>query len=234
VERFEITTVYTHPDAQADIILVHGLNGHPKKTWASKDGKFWPVDFLPESLANQHSNILVYGYNADVYSTSNDHGASNDFIFQHAQTLVTSLTTHRKNASSTRAPIIWVAHSLGGILVKSALLYSDRVRTAHHEELRSIYVSTYGIIFLGTPHTGSNLASWGRVLQAMSDAVMAKRFFQTEPVLLRTLKRDSEKLQEINNSFLNIYPRFRVHMAHESQKTRLGLTRYLHGDLFID
>jgi hypothetical protein len=27
IARFEITGVYTHPDAKADIVLVHGLNG---------------------------------------------------------------------------------------------------------------------------------------------------------------------------------------------------------------
>ena len=27
IARFEVTGVYTHPDAKADIVLVHGLNG---------------------------------------------------------------------------------------------------------------------------------------------------------------------------------------------------------------
>lgn len=118
-----------------------------------------------------------------------------------------------------RNPIIWVAHSLGGILTKSALLYSNDVRNDHHEDYRSIFVSTYAIIFLGTPHTGSDIATWGHVLQAMSDAVIPRRFFESEPVLLRTLKKDNETLQNINNHFLDIYQRFMIHMAHENHKT---------------
>lgn len=220
VARYEVSAVYTHPDAKVDIVLVHGLNGDPHKTWTARtNGVYWPADLLPDSLKKQHANILVYGYNADVYSTRNDRSASDNFIHVHAQTLVATLTNYRKSEETTRNPIIWVAHSLGGILVKRALLYSNDVRSADHEALRSIYVSTYGIIFLGTPHTGSDVAHWAGVLQHMSDAVVPKRFFETESVLLKTLKRDNETLQNINNHFLDVYQRFKINMAHENHKT---------------
>ena len=150
---------------------------------------------------------------------------SKNFIFQYAQTLVTNLAVYRQGNESLRNPIIWIAHSFGGILLKRALLYSNDVNDVNQEHLRSIYISTYGIIFLGTPHTGSGLAAWGRVLQAMSDAVVPRRLFNTEPILLKTLKRDSEQLQEINSRFLHIYERFRIHMVHENHKTSMLLTR---------
>ncbi len=225
ISRYEISGVYTHPDAKVDIVLVHGLNGDPVRSWRGKNGVYWPTDLLPASLQDRPANVLVYGYNADAYSRSNDDGASDNFIFQHAQTLVTHLTKYRKSEGTSTNPIIWVAHSLGGILVKRALLYSNDVRAPYHEEYRSIFVSTYSIIFLGTPHTGSGVAGWGHVLQAMSDAVIPRKFFDTESVLLKTLKKDSERLQEINNHFLDIYQRFNIHMAHENHKTDLRTTR---------
>ncbi|KAL8341906.1 hypothetical protein RB601_005287 [Gaeumannomyces tritici] len=218
--RYDVSAVYTHPDAKVDIVLVHGLNGEPKRTWAAKDnGVYWPADLLPPSLKGRHANILVYGYNADVYSNRKDKSPSDNFIHVHAQTLVAKLSIYRRSEETTRNPIIWVAHSLGGILVKRALLYSNDLQNRDQEPLRSIYVSTYGILFLGTPHTGSNLAVWGTVLQAMSDAVVPKGIFETESVLLRTLKKDNETLQAINNHFLDIYQRFRIHMVHENFKT---------------
>ncbi|KAI6529996.1 hypothetical protein MCOR16_004806 [Pyricularia oryzae] len=220
VSRYEVSAVYTHPDAKVDIVLVHGLNGDPQKTWTARtNGVYWPADLLPVSLKKQHANILVYGYNADVYSTRNDRSASDNFIHVHAQTLIATLTNYRKSEETTQNPIIWVAHSLGGILVKRALLYSNDVRNTAHAALRSIYVSTYGIIFLGTPHTGSDVAQWAGVLQHMSDAVVPKRFFESESVLLKTLKRDNETLQNINSHFLDVYQRFKIHMAHENHKT---------------
>ncbi|OAA59840.1 hypothetical protein SPI_06038 [Niveomyces insectorum RCEF 264] len=221
VSRFEVTGVYTHPNARVDIVLVHGLNGEPKRTWTAKNGLYWPAELLPETLKDCPANVLVYGYNADVYSRGHDSTASDNFIFQHAQTLVTHLTAYRKSEGTSNHPIIWIAHSLGGILVKRTLLYSNDVRAADHEAFRAIYVSTYAIIFLGTPHTGAGLATWGRVLQAMSDAVVPKKIFESESILLKTLKRDNERLQEINNHFLDIYQRFRIHMVHENHKTDL-------------
>lgn len=217
--------MYTHPDAQVDIILVHGLNGRPDATWTAPNRTFWPLDLLPAALRGVPANILVYGYNADVYCRHNDHSASSQFIHQHAQTLVTSLTLFRRGEGTSRNPIIWVCHSLGGILVKRALLYSSDVRAQFHEDFRSVYVSTFGIIFLGTPHMGSDAASWALMLQGMADSVVPKRFFESESVLLRTLKKDNESLVEINDHFMDIFQRFRIHMAHENHKTDIKGTK---------
>lgn len=167
-------------------------------------------------------NVLVYGYNADVYERSSNNKPCDNFVLQHAQTLVNTLTLHRKDEDTSRNPIIWVAHSLGGILLKRALLYSSDIRVANHEDFRSVFVSTYGIVFLGTPHTGSGLASWARILQKMSDSVVTRPFFRSESILLKTLKKDNERLQEINSHFLDIYQRFMIHMVHENQKSYIG------------
>lgn len=225
IARYEFTAVYTHPEAKVDVVLVHGLNGDPQRTWTAPNGVFWPTDLLPASLQTEHVNVLVYGYNADVYSGRNDRSASSNFIHHHAQTLVTTLAHYRKSEGTLNNPLIWVVHSLGGILTKRALLYSNDVRTQNHDDLRSVYVSTYGIIFLGTPHTGAGLATWGTILQHMSDVVIPRKFFDSEPHLLKTLKKDNETLQNINNHFLDIYQRFQIHMAHENQKTDIKGTK---------
>jgi hypothetical protein len=70
IKRFEVTEVYSHPDAKVDIVFVHGLNGGPRHTWTSKGPleTFWPTQLLPVSLKSAQARILVYGYNADVYT----------------------------------------------------------------------------------------------------------------------------------------------------------------------
>ncbi|KAM0240955.1 hypothetical protein ACHAPO_001757 [Fusarium lateritium] len=225
ISRYEVTAVYTHSEAKTDIVLVHGLNGEPDVTW-TKDGTFWPLDLLPTALRGTHANILVYGYNADVYSKGYDRTTSNHFINQHAEDLVTNLTLHRRSQGTSKNPIIWVCHSLGGILVKRALLYSHDVRGTHLEDLGSIYVSTFGLIFLGTPHIGSDTAAWGVMIQAMANALIPKRFFDSEPVLLKTLRKDNETLVNISSHFLDIYQRFEIHMVRENQKTNIKGKRF--------
>ncbi|ROT35735.1 hypothetical protein SODALDRAFT_381031 [Sodiomyces alkalinus F11] len=62
--------------------------------------------------------------------------------------------TFQKNGTASKNYISRHAqtNSLGGILLKAALL----------QPVPCMYVSTYGIIFLGTLHTGSDPAAWGR------------------------------------------------------------------------
>ncbi|CZT01681.1 uncharacterized protein RCO7_01901 [Rhynchosporium graminicola] len=229
IKRYEVTEVYTHPDAKVDIVLVHGLNGNPRNTWTAPNGVFWPSQLLPASLKSFQARILVYGYNADVYTFgSSKGGPSSDTIHQHAQTLLANLALERKSEDVSEHPIIWVAHSLGGILVKRALELSFDLQGNHDDDLRSIFVSTFGVIFLGTPHTGVDPAKWGVMLQGMVNALVPKKLFDTHSQLVKTLQSNNETLQNVNLKFLDIYPnRLRICMAHEGHPTDLKGTKRL-------
>lgn len=65
------------------------------------------------------------------------------------------------------------------------------------------------------------------MLQGMADAIMPRKLFESESVLLKTLKKDNETLANINNHFLDIYQRFRIHMVHENHKTDIKGTKYV-------
>lgn len=82
--------------------------------------------------------MLVYGYNADVatFGSTKGNGPSSDMIHQHAQTLLANLSLERKSEERTEVPIIWVAHSLGGILVKRALELSHDLSGKNADDLR--------------------------------------------------------------------------------------------------
>lgn len=94
VKRFGLTQLYApRGDPTVDIVFVHGLNGHPKDSWTSKSGCFWPVDLLPEALALLRPRILTYGYNATVAAFTD--GVSRDSIVSHAETLSSTLAANR-------------------------------------------------------------------------------------------------------------------------------------------
>lgn len=235
-------------------MFVHGLNGNPYNTWATPHA-FWPQDLLPQALEDQRCRILTYGYDANVGAftdgTSKDkihnhaeHLASRLVANRSVSDTRPALpeaysrrgSSHpllRRNIMLTipqlkkalERPIIFICHSLGGLVVKRCLIHCKNVRHAHTERLRSIYVSTYGILFLGTPHNGSDLAKWGTLLQNICSAVLPKKFFDTSPQLIEALKSNNETLQNINRLFIPIIDRFHVYMFHESKPMDLKGTR---------
>ncbi|THC99933.1 hypothetical protein EYZ11_000631 [Aspergillus tanneri] len=224
VKQFGLTQVYCSPEKpQVDVVFVHGLNGHPYNTWATQSGMFWPADLLPEVLGTSRVRILTYGYNANV--TAFTDGVSKDRILNHAETLASGLAANRNLRGCADRPIIFVCHSLGGLVVKRALIYCRNVSNEKIEHLRSVYVSTYGILFLGTPHNGSDVAKWGLLLQNICSAVLPRKFVETSPHLVKALRTNNETLQNINSLFAEIMGRFHIYFFHETLSTDVKGTR---------
>ena len=86
VSQYGLSELYSAPEPQVDIVLVHGLNGHPYNTWAThKPEVFWPTDLLPRALQDQSARILTYGYDASVGAFTD--GTSKDKLQNHAEHL---------------------------------------------------------------------------------------------------------------------------------------------------
>lgn len=58
--------------------------------------------------------------------------------------------------------------------------------------MNALLESTAGIVFLGTPHTGSNLADWARILTRFSSIVRS-----TNKSIVSFLKPGSEMLANL-------------------------------------
>ena len=75
---------------------------------------FWPEDFLPQAIPD--CRIASWGYNVDLRVTRRS--TSTATVFDHARTLLSDLADVRVTEDERKRPIIFVAHSLGGIVVK--------------------------------------------------------------------------------------------------------------------
>ena len=136
------------PNATVDICFIHGLTGDRESTWTA-DGQStpWPKTLLPPKL--NKARILTYGY--DAYIVRKGVAGSNRLI-DHAANLLHDLTTDRSSSNASSRPLIFVAHSLGGLVCKKAILLSRNNPEAH---LCGIFNCVKGVIFMGTPHKGS-------------------------------------------------------------------------------
>lgn len=77
-----------------------------------------------------------------------------------AESLVQELRANRQFSRALRRPIVFVCHGFGGVLVKKSLLYSSTRTATKVVHLWDMYISTFAIIFLGTPHGQTNKANW--------------------------------------------------------------------------
>jgi len=100
--------------------------------------------------------------------------------------------------------------------VKRALAFSSTRRAQAVEHLRSVFMSTYAIIFLGTPHNGVRKDSLLlRYQHAPLDRPGPSQF-------MLNLLRGSEMLQEITDQFAPLMKRFAVYNLWEQRKTKVG------------
>jgi hypothetical protein len=192
-----------------DIVALHGLNGHREKTWIAENGVHWLRDLLPEDLPQ--ARILCWGYDANTHAADR---VSSQYLYNHARTLVSDLCRKRKLTNSIDRPIIFIAHSLGGLVLKSALIHSDAARQGALAEHRSIKLSTHGILFMGTPHQGGNGVQLGQYL-----VNLASLFLAADDRLLKHLERNSEWLQQQQGQYGPISNDFVTKYAYEEYAT---------------
>jgi len=176
----------------SSIVFVHGLRGHRRETW-TKDDVCWPKELLSKEKALSHIRVLTFGYDANVVKLMGR--ASLSSLFEHSINLLNALSRERRQDARDR-PIIFVAHSLGGLLVKDALDRSDRFRNAN-PLLAPIFSATQGIIFLGTPHRGSGHMTLAKVVATVAQVAL----HSVDTSLIRDLERDSETLDRLRDSF---------------------------------
>lgn len=118
---FPVTVDRVQANHRSDIysiVAVHGLNPfntefHAEKTWSARDGQggevLWLRDFLPQQLPT--ARVLLFGYNSNVAFETSILG-----VREQAENLLNRLKLKRRGAPNR--PIVFVAHSLGGIVVK--------------------------------------------------------------------------------------------------------------------
>jgi hypothetical protein len=192
-----IQVLYDPSDAAIDICFIHGLTGDREKTWTA-DGQStpWPKKLLPPKL-NQ-ARILTYGYDAYIIRKS---VASSNRLIDYAADLLADLTSDRDSCHATSRPLIFVAHSLGGLICKKSILLSRNNPEIH---LQGVFNALKGVIFLGTPHKGAWIADWAKIPASAMGCLKS-----TNTKLLDILHTRSELLESIQIDFVHMVRQLR-------------------------
>ncbi|TVY12820.1 Protein SERAC1, partial [Lachnellula arida] len=157
---------------------------------------FWPEDFLPYDIPE--ARVLTFGYNSNAAF-----GNTTADIIDHAKDLLGSLIDKREEENETRRQIIFIAHSLGGIIIKA--LFLARIEPQY----TSICESTIRIVFFGIPHRGSDKAAYG-----IASTVMHKPTSK----LLSALQSNSDVLARLTSDFRHQLPNYQIITFYETKQ----------------
>lgn len=142
---------------------------------------YWPKEWLPNEEALKDVRIHSFGYD------SNWGKKSILGIHDFANALLNSILDCPYIPRDTKVPIVLIGHSMGGLVIKRAYLSAKA-----KQEYASLAVRIQGVLFLATPHRGSDLAP---VLSKLLNLMGGQRPYVTD------LNRDSEALRLINDEF---------------------------------
>ena len=156
------------------------------------------------------SRILSFGYNASFLpGTQRNIYKIGDFAKELLYELKFGRGQDGQDLNMGKAPIIFVVRSMGGLVAKKAYLLGQ-----NDEIYQEIVRSISAMVFLATPHRGSNLAEILNRLLAVS--------FQPSREFIADLYKNSPALEELNEQFRHIAPKLSIWSFYETRVTPVG------------
>ncbi|KAI0106570.1 hypothetical protein F4776DRAFT_645778 [Hypoxylon sp. NC0597] len=164
-----------------DCIAISGLASHPFGSWQPKgeDKRFmWIRDELPHSMPD--TRFSIYGYDSTLMNSNS---------FQSIEDLATSLINQIELsvlALPAAKPLVFLAHSLGGIVLKEAFVALPN----GHKQGMHILNLFQGGVFFGVPSQGMDTSHLLTMVKG-----------QVNEQLVDDLSTDSEYLRSLDDHF---------------------------------
>ena len=150
----QMTRVYdAGPQSPLSLVFIHGLGGHESETWMHnpKDhSSLWPV-WLGEDTK---CDAWTLGYDAAI---SGWQDAAMPLPRQ--GTSVLDRLVNQPELAGRR--LLLIGHSMGGLVIKTAIVHGMTQGVARQRELVGRIA---GVVFVATPHGGSDLANLAKAV----------------------------------------------------------------------
>ncbi|KAI0440580.1 hypothetical protein F4803DRAFT_577497 [Xylaria telfairii] len=160
-----------------DCIVVSGLSSHPFGSWKDRGGHFmWlvdDVDCIPPNV-----RLLLYGYDTSLLASKSFQGVADI-----RERLSNSVRSIRARPSIEPRPLVFIAHSLGGLVVKETVCHMAKADPASA-------MCIYGLVFFGVPHRGLLVEPWLRMVHN-----------QPNKKLIESLRPASPYLESLDKNF---------------------------------
>lgn len=164
----------------------------------------WLRDQLPRDVPNGRS--IIYGYNTQLVASQS---------FQTIDDLALSFVSKIKSTlriGGSPVPLVLFAHSLGGILLKRAMVLMANSGQSEESVLRNIQI----IYFFGVPNNGMEMS---HLLAMVRD--------QPNEQLIRALSRGSDYLSNLDVQFSGLSVLRSIHLVSLYETERSQTTEVL-------
>jgi predicted alpha/beta hydrolase family esterase len=175
----------------ADVIFVHGLGGDALSTWHPQGIKEAENSWLTW-LARDLEDIGIWSVNYEVEPFR--WRGSTMPLADRATNVVDLLDIYEIG----ERPVIFITHSMGGLVVKQMLRHACDYG---NPSWKKIVEQTKGIVFLSTPHSGSDIANWMKYIGGILGASVSVEELEANAPRLRelnTVYRNHAQLKEIS------------------------------------
>uniref|UniRef100_A0A8C5DIR1 Protein SERAC1 n=1 Tax=Gouania willdenowi TaxID=441366 RepID=A0A8C5DIR1_GOUWI len=225
-EKYQDGVYILHPQTRgnqsikADVLFIHGILGAAFKTWRQKDRssleeeeaeskedytECWPKSWLAADCPNLRVLSVEYDSHLSDWMAKCPVENQRKSLAYRSQELLKKL----KQAGVGERPVVWVAHSMGGLLVKKMLQDASEDPDMDH-----LVKNTKGVLFYSVPHRGTFMAEYS----------VNVRYLLFPSIEVRELCKDSPALRGLNENFLNIAKEkeFKVLSFAETLPTTIG------------
>jgi hypothetical protein len=176
-------------ECRGDVVFVHGLGGDALTTWQSPQNKD-PQNSWLYWLGQDIPGIRVWslGYEAEAFAWK----GSTMPLPDRATNLLATLDADGLGSQ----PLFFITHSLGGLVVKQML---RNAVDSGNSQWKAIVEKTQGIVFISTPHSGSDIADWIKYLGGILTTVSVDELKSHDPQLrgLNSWYRNHEQFGQI-------------------------------------
>ncbi|KAF4826189.1 Vegetative incompatibility protein HET-E-1 [Colletotrichum tropicale] len=188
-----------------DIVAIHGLNGHYLKTWTDeKTGTNWLKSFVPQIVPVARVMSFWYNSTAQFSKSTSDIDVFSDQLLE-------GLLAEKESIEEQERPLIFICHSLGGLMFKQAYL-----KALDSDEHMFLAKRISGVFFFGTPHKGSSLASWSTMTARLLKT--ASLGANTNTQLSKDLEPNSKRMANISEAFLKRCSSLKIISCYETLK----------------
>ncbi|PON19965.1 hypothetical protein TGAM01_v211171 [Trichoderma gamsii] len=184
-----------------DVIAISGLSSHPFGSWKARGGKFmWLRDEVAKT-ANR-ARVLLYGYNTSLVNSESFQDIGD--IAKRLSSDVNAIRGGRPGQDVFMpTPIVFIAHSLGGLVVKEAIYKMS-------EQYPDDFLSIYGLLLFGVPNGGIKTQYWMPIVDRNPNRG-----------LITSLEPDAYYLRSLQDNFNRVFcfPDARVTSVYETMKS---------------